>query len=74
MDCTVNSRFKSGTQLVILIRAGGFRSCDPRHGIIKKASLSFSYSDRKNARMFVKRDQASRHKCMIGRPGWALIG
>ena len=74
MDCAVNSQFKFGTHMVILTHTGGFWSCDPQNNLSKKASPIFSYSDRTNTRLFAKRDQAARHKCTIGCPGWALIG
>ena len=74
VDCTVNDQFKSSTNLVIMTRAGGFRSCDPQHTLSKNTSRSFSYAHWTNASLFVKRDQVARHKCMIGRPGRAIIG
>ena len=74
MDWSINPRFKSSTKLLILTCTGGFRSCDPQHTIRKKVFPIFSYSDRTNARMFVNRDQAARHKYTIGRPGCVLIG
>ena len=74
VDCAVNYLFKSGKNMFILTRAGGFGSCDPQYTLIQKAYPSFSYAKRINTRLFVKHDQADRHKCMIGRPGWDLIG
>ena len=74
VDGNINSRSKSSANLVILKHAGGFRYHESQHAIIKKASLCFSYSNQVNTRLFIKRNQAAIHKCMIGRPGWDLIG
>ena len=73
MDSAVNSQFNSGTNLFILTRACGFRSCDPQHTLSEKSYPRLSHPDRKKSRLFSKRDQASRHKFTIGRPGWVPL-
>ena len=71
--CAINYCFKYGTNLVILTRAGSFRSCNPQYTLRKKAYPSLYYSYQTNTRLFVKRHQSYRHKCTIVRPWRALI-
>ena len=74
MDVAVNYRIKSGTHLVTLTHAGGFKFCEPRHMLSEKAYTRFSYSNQTNNRLFGKHNQAARHKYRIVRPGRAPIG
>ena len=59
--------------MVILTHAGGFRSRDPQHTLSEKAYPRLSYTIQTNARLFIKHNQAYRHKYKIGCPGWAPI-
>ena len=60
--------------MAILTRVGGFGSRDLHHTLSEIASQSFSESDRLNARLFVKLNQAAIHILSIGCTGRIIIG
>ena len=62
VECTVNSRFKFGTHLVILTKHSSFWARDLYHNISRNLSPCLTNCYRLHNKLFVKWDQVVRYK------------
>ena len=74
VEGTGNYRFESRTNMVILTHIGGLGSHDIQHILCENSSPSLSNTNWAHTRFIVNVYQASRHKCTLGCPEWAMIG